>query len=202
MKRKFRVSLSIIAILILLFGGLYFYFNRSISNEEVIEDVIKGYPYKLSKRATNLYKKHFYELKDILEGDSFKKEDYAKKISELFIIDVYTLTNKDNKYDVGGSIFIYPSIRENYELNLKDTLYKYLNNDKKKDRVEVKSVDIVSIEEDIFLINEKEENVYKVNIIWEYKTDKGYDNKGVIIIKEEDKLLHIIEFKGEYERSN
>ena len=108
MKKKFRVTLGIIFVLIISFG-LLFYFSKKDNKEDVVyTDIIENYGYTLSPKATALYKEHFYELKEMLESNSFKKEDYVKKVSMLFIIDLYTLSNKDNKYDVGGTEFIHP----------------------------------------------------------------------------------------------
>ena len=44
----------------------------------------------------------------------------------MFLIDLYNLDNKKNMYDVGGVIFVFPDARENYKLNVSNTLYKYM----------------------------------------------------------------------------
>lgn len=194
MKKKFRVTLGIIFVLIISFG-LLFYFSKKDNKEDVVyTDIIENYGYTLSPKATGLYKEHFYELKEMLESDSFKKEDYVKKVSMLFIIDLYTLSNKDNKYDVGGTEFIHPEFVENYSLKVKDTIYKYLNTEKKKDRVEVKSIKITNFEE--------EEDNYIINLSWKYNKDKEYDNISTIKIIELDNKMYIVEHEGAYESIN
>ncbi len=194
MKKKFRVTLGIIFVLIISFG-LLFYFSKKDNKEDVVyTDIIENYGYTLSPKATALYKEHFYELKEMLESNSFKKEDYVKKVSMLFIIDLYTLSNKDNKYDVGGTEFIHPEFVENYSLKVKDTIYKYLNTEKKKDRVEVKSIKITNFEE--------EEDNYIINLSWKYNKDKEYDNISTIKIIELDNKMYIVEHEGAYESIN
>lgn len=194
MKKKFRVTLGIIFVLIISFG-LLFYFSKKDNKEDVVyTDIIENYGYTLSPKATALYKEHFYELKEMLESNSFKKEDYVKKVSMLFIIDLYTLSNKDNKYDVGGTEFIHPEFIENYSLKVKDTIYKYLNTEKKKDRVEVKSIKITNFEE--------EEDNYIINLSWKYNKDKEYDNISTIKIIELDNKMYIVEHEGAYESIN
>ena len=196
MKKKFTISLSIIFVLIFAFGLLYYYSKKEINHEEEYKDVIEDYDYKLSSNATQLYKTHFYELKDLLESGSFNNEDYAKKVSILFIIDLYTLSNKENKYDVGGVEFIYPDNLENYELKVKDTIYKYISTKSKKDRMEVTSINITNFEYD------EEENNYIIDLKWSYNKDEGYDNNSKITLTSLDKKIYIINHEGVYESIN
>ena len=54
-------------------------------------------------------KTEFDVLKANLESDTIDEEAYALSIAKLFIIDLYTMNNKINKYDIGGIEYVYPS---------------------------------------------------------------------------------------------
>ena len=78
-------------------------------------DTIKGFDYKLEDRDKEIYKTEFKKLKENLEGKSINYEDYAKSIAKMFIIDLYTIDNKINKYDIGGEEFVHHDALENYK---------------------------------------------------------------------------------------
>ena len=99
-------------------------------------DEIKGFNYHLEDRDTALYKKEFQNLKTNLESKEIDYEEYAKSIAKMFIIDLYTIDNKVNKYDIGSLEFVHPDAKENFELNAKDTLYKYVMDNSYNDRTQ------------------------------------------------------------------
>ena len=113
-------------ILIYSVGGIYYIeYVYKDNNEPVVKNLaeIEGYPYSLKSNACKLYKDEFNILKDNLENN-YNEEEYIKSISKLYIIDLYSLKNKINKYDINVD-FIYPDIVSNYRLNIENTLYKY-----------------------------------------------------------------------------
>ncbi len=196
--KKVLLFILIVIFVYALGGIIYIHFNKK---EEVIKisnlDSIEGYNYTLKSNATKLYKDEFNLLKNNLESDEINNEEYVKSIAKLFIIDLYTLSNKINKYDVGGVDFIYPEALDNYKLNVEDTLYKYLedntNGNRNSELPEVSSVTIDTIEETKYKINNEEFNGYKVNLSIGYVKDLGYDNKGELIIIKSDKYYYVVE---------
>ena len=202
MKKTKKVLLICICVLMLLYfvGGIIY---TNIKQKKTIEYKvdnsisIKGYEYVLLDNQTKLYKTEFQTLKENLESDNINYEAYAKSIGKLFIIDLYTLSNKMNMYDVTSQIFVYPEARENYKLNVTNTLYKYLR-DKTNDNTKyelpiVSDVEIVSSEEIKFTISEEEYNGYKLIININYEKDLGYDKVAEVIVIKKDKYIYVVE---------
>lgn len=198
-----RKKLLIIALLLLFIysvGGIYFYFFDNKTQEKIINiNSIESYEYTLKSSATELMKREFNILKENLESTAVNKEDYAVSIAKLFIIDLYTMNNKLNKYDVGGSDYIYKNAVVNYKLSVTDTLYKYLEDNidgkRKQALPEVSSIELVEITESELEIDEKVYFGYKVNLNWEYIADLEYDREAEIIIIEDSNILYIAEKK-------
>ena len=187
MKKKILLFIFII-ILVYAIGGIIFWFlNRK---PEVVRisnlDSISGYNYNLKSNDKELYKSEFKILKKNLESNEINKEEYAKSISKMFIIDLYTLNNKINKYEIGGEQFVYPDAVENFKLNVQNTIYKYLednsNNFRKQELPEVSNVTINNIENIDYTIKDQTFKGYKVKLSWEYVKDLGYDKEGELIL--------------------
>lgn len=198
MKKKILLFIFII-ILVYAIGGIIFWFlNRK---PEVVRisnlDSISGYNYNLKSNDKELYKSEFKILKKNLESNEINKEEYAKSISKMFIIDLYTLNNKINKYEIGGEQFVYPDAVENFKLNVQNTIYKYLednsNNFRKQELPEVSNVTINNIENIDYTIKDQTFKGYKVKLSWEYVKDLGYDKEGELILVIIDKNIYIVE---------
>ena len=152
MRKKRRKKRAIILkfILIFIISGILLYFLlfmiKGKSNSEIAK--IKNYDYVLEKRDTKLMEDNFYQLKDVLESKQIDYEKYAEYLSKLFIIDLYTIKNKDNRYDIGSVEYIYPDHRDNFVLKVADTLYRYVEEkSKRKQKLpEVASIDSKDIE--------------------------------------------------------
>lgn len=200
MKKKYRMLLNIIFILIILFIILLIvfklgsYFKKDATYEVV--DNISEYNYTLDNRDTKLMSKEFNNLKNILKQDEINYEEYAKSISKLFIIDLFTIANKENKYDVGSLEYVYPKVVDNFKLHVEDTLYKYITEDDKEKYPIVKEIVESNIEDTTYTYEKKEYPAYKVTISWHYEKDLGYYTKGELILIKEDNKLYVVQFKG------
>lgn len=198
MKKKILLFIFII-ILVYAIGGIIFWFLNK--KPEVVRisnlDSISGYNYNLKSNDKELYKSEFKILKKNLESNEINKEEYAKSISKMFIIDLYTLNNKINKYEIGGEQFVYPDAVENFKLNVQNTIYKYLednsNNFRKQELPEVSNVTINNIENIDYTIKDQTFKGYKVKLSWEYVKDLGYDKEGELILVTIDKNIYIVE---------
>lgn len=201
MKKKIIAIILCSILLIYFLGGIVYSFIDKDKSETIIEnkigDTIKNYNYILYENDLDIYVTEFKNLKNILENEEIDFKEYAISISKLFLIDLYTLDNKKNKYDVGGTEFIYPDSLENYKLNVEDTLYKYLidnsNNDRTQELPVVKNVELVSIEDTNYIINEVDYEAYKLNLNIEYKKDLEYDKTAEIIAIKKDNYIYIVE---------
>lgn len=201
MKKKYKLGLIMIATLIVLILVITIIFllkgDKKVEKTKVV-DSIDNFSYTLDDRDTKLMKETYNELKDILNKDQIDYEAYAKTLAKLFVIDLFTMNNKINKYDVGSTEYVYPESVDNFKLNVEDTIYKSMedNSDgkRKQDLPEVISVDALNIEEVEFEIKEEKEKVYEVKLTWEYEKDLGYDDNATIKLLNVDDKLYVVEY--------
>jgi hypothetical protein len=205
MKKRKKRRLFIKILLLIIFIAIIGYFGKKLyikfnTNEVSVIDKIDNYNYSLEDRDTALYKEHFNSLKDILNQDDINYENYAKEEANLYIIDLFTLDNKVNKYDDGGIDFVYPDSLDNYKLNVSNTLYKYMedntNKKRKQDLPEVISINDDNVTSNTFTINDVKYNGYKVELSWDYVKDMGYDSKGIVTIIKKDNLLYVVQYES------
>ena len=199
-KLKKRALFIIISIIIcILLYILIFHSSAVISIIKKTETTSK-FDYTLEKRDTDLMKENFKELDKILSEDQINYDKYADVLSKLFIIDLYTIDNKKNMYDVGSLEYVYD--KDNFKINAQNTLYKYIEdeNSRKSGTLPiVKSINIDEKSTGTFDYNDNTYDSYIFNMSWTYEKDLGYDNKGKVeIIKIEDKL-YVVSFNPEVE---
>lgn len=199
MKKKVILFLCILIFVYAAGGTIYYIATREKKDDKPIvtnKDNIKGYDYTLKSNATKLYEDEFKALKANLEGD-INYDEYAVSVAKLFVIDLYTINNKINKYDTGGASFVYPDGRDNYKLNVQDTIYKYVedntNGKRTQNLPEVSSVIIKDSKKDTYKIGDNSFEAYKINLEWSYVQDLGYDKTGEIILIKKDKNIYVVE---------
>ena len=199
-RRKKKAIITLFFIIIMFSVILYFLLFKLKSKDSIAIAEIKNYGYTLEKRDTKLMQDTFYSLNEVLEKSEIDYEKYAEYLSKLFIIDLYTLNNKNSKYDVGGVEYIYSSHRDNYQLKVQDTLYKYLEEKsvRKQKLPIVSEINVSNIENsETYTANEVKYEAYSLNVKWQYEKDLGYDNAGNIILIKVDNMLYIAEFTPE-----
>ncbi len=197
-KKKGKILFIIILIIVLCIGGFFGYtkFYKKNPDEVKIIKKITKYNYKLGDNKSELYKKYFNELEDVLENEEVDYEEYAKVASKLFITDFYTLNNKKSKNDIGGLDFIKDSMKDNFIDQARNTFYRYIKiNSKEQSLPEVSEVTNVSVEKTSFTYSDEtiDENAYKVSITWGYVEDLGYESEANIILVKDDIKLYIVE---------
>ena len=202
MRKRFKYILRIIFILIILTIIILVLLQFKGKNTNAPKykeiDAIKGYNYELEDRDTKLMQDIFKKLKKELNKNSVDYNLYAEYLSELFIIDLFTMNNKDNKYDVGSSEYVLDDVRENYIINVEDTIYKYLvekSNRKEKYPI-VKSITKESLENTEYKFNNETYEAYKVTLNWEYEKDNKYDKKGIVTLIKKDNKLFVVAYEG------
>lgn len=202
MKKKYKVILIIIIILIILLVASIVIFklfnnNGNVENVKVV-DSIDNFGYTLDDRDTELMKTTYNELKEILNKEEIDYEEYAKKIAELFVIDLFTMDNKVNRYDVGSIEYVYPSSIDNFKTNVEDTIYKTMKNNsdgkRKQELPEVSSIKNVSVESSNFSIGEEEYESFVVSLTWNYTRDMDYDDNAKITLIELENKLYVVEY--------
>ena len=200
MRKKYKIGMTLIAILIILVSivGLSKLFLKKDKEskpkiETKIISNIEKYGYTLDDRDTKYMKETFKELESVLNAEEINEEEYAKILSKLFIIDFYTLSNKINKYDVGSLEYILNDKREMFKSKAMDTIYSDIYDNTYMDRVqelpEITKVEIVDFKEEEIEINKETIESYKVTMHFTYKKELGYDKEGTLnLVKNNNKL--------------
>ncbi len=204
MKKKESKKIIIVFVIIgiLLFGFLgYKVYNDFIKNTSVNKKLMSLdlYGYTLSENDSTLYKDNFKELESVLNEKPINYEEYAKLISKLFVIDVFTLDNKLASTDIGGLEFLHKDIKENFSENMGATLYKNvesnLDGKRNQELPKVSNVNVDNILDTKYTYNEKEYDAYIVTLSYEYEKDMGYQNNIKLTIINDNEILYIV--KGE-----
>lgn len=195
MKKGYKIALIVILIMALIGVGIvgyfFFFYEKPVAetpvNEVQITNTIEEYGYNLDDRDTALFKEKFEELKNLLNEENYDVEEYASLISQLFIIDLYTIDNKISRYDVGGLEYVYSEAVSSFQSVVEGSIYKTVENNldgsRTQDLPEVASVTVDSIKETTFTMpDESVVNGYGVNLSWTYVEKLGYDNSATIIL--------------------
>ena len=206
-KKAKRVLVGFLIILVVVLGILAFkdkiFGNTSNGVKEVkVVNKIEKYGYTLKENKPKEYKKMFEELKKILEAKEVDEEAYAKKLSEMFIYDFYSLQDKTAKTDIGGVEFVYGDFLPNFLQNAQNTYYKYVENNIYGNRNQslpvVSDIEVVSVEKQAFAYGDKTDNeAYKVNIKWGYTESEfaTYQKEADIIFIHDDIKLSLVELQ-------
>lgn len=202
MKKKFKVPLIILVILIILIVialviKVVLKDNNS-SNDVKVVDSIDNFSYTLDDRDTKLMKDTYNELKKVLSSSEIDYEEYAKYLSELFVIDLFTMNNKTNRYDVGSTEYVYPDSIDNFKTNVEDTIYKHMENNsngkRKQSLPEVSSILVEEIKTGEYTLLSETYDSYIVNISWSYVKDLGYDESATITLITLNDKLYVVEY--------
>lgn len=202
MKKKYKILLIVIIFLIIVIIAaiIAFKFLKGSEPAEPVKvvDSIDNFDYTLDDRDTELMKNTYNELKTVLSSDEIDYEKYAEILSKLFVIDLFTMDNKVNRYDVGSTEYVYPDSVDNFKTNVEDTIYKSMENNsdgkRRQDLPEVSSIDNTSVETSTFTIGEEEHESFVVNINWSYVSDLGYDDNATITLIELNEKLYVVEY--------
>ena len=205
LKKKVKRLLLLIIIVGLGLGGYYVY--KNIGKKEEVKEIkvinkIDKYGYQLKENKPSKYKNFFEELKEILNEENVNEEDYVKKISEMFIYDFYSLSDKTAKTDIGGTDFVYNEILENFLQNAQDTYYKYVEsnvyNNRKQSLPTVSNITIEKVENTKFEYNNKyDDKAYEVDISWDYTDNQfsSYQKKATLVFIHDGEKLSLVELQ-------
>ena len=178
-KLKRIMLLTLFILLIILVLVIYFKFfkkeQKEIKENKVV-DTIKNYDYHLKEEDSKLTSTLFNELDKVLSDEEINEEEYAKLISQLFVIDFYTLNNKLSNTDIGGIQYIHPDIKDNFIIKAENTVYKYVKSNIYGNRTQELPIITNTIIEDIKVTDYtsktyKDNNSYQIKIKVEYQKD-------------------------------
>lgn len=201
MKKKILIVLLGLIFLYCIGGVVYSVLisQKDNSNNETNTLIkIDGYDYFIDeKRESSLYINEFKNLKDNLESDEINIDEYIKSIAKLYIIDLYSLNSKNNKYDVTSTQYVKEEISENFKLKVSETIYKYIednsDNLRKQELPQVSEVVIKSVDPISYQLNENLLSAYKVNLEWLYEKDLGYDTSANLILINDNDMVSVLE---------
>lgn len=201
---KSIIFVMVVVIVVSLIGIGSYYILLSNDNNEIKDnkksiDEIKVYNLRLNESDSEEFKSEFNNLKTILSKSEIDSEEYALSVAKLFVIDLYTMDSKINKYDVGGLELVLPSFKENYMLNVTNTIYNYLNDNtdgkRNQNLPHVSKVDVIKSDTKEYTINGDNTpyNAYVYNMKITYKYDLGYDSEVEVIVVNKDNFMYVVE---------
>ncbi|MCI7559363.1 MAG: hypothetical protein MSS76_04525 [Clostridium sp.] len=201
-KNKGRGVIVIFIIVgIILFGYLGYRVKNDFfkGSERKKLDSIELYGYTLSKNDTEIYKTYFKELSKVLNEKTIDYTEYAKLISKLFVIDLYTLDNKLASTDIGGLEFLHKYLKDNFKENMGSTLYNFVESNIDGKRTQelpiVKDVNVSDVFETKYTYNKTEYDAYIVSTDITYEKELGYPKSMKLTIIKDNNILYIV--KGE-----
>ena len=196
MKKKYKLMIAIIVVIFIVIAAilLFSFVNNKDEKETVkVVDNISNFGYTLDDRDTDLMKNNYNELKDEIDYES-----YAQTLAKLFVIDLFTMNNKINRYDVGSTEYVYPESLDNFKTNVEDTIYKTIENNsdgkRKQDLPEVSSIELVSSDTNEYVIGEEAYDSFVISLNWNYEYDLGYDKQATITLIQLEKKLYVVEY--------
>lgn len=176
---------------------LFIDFNNPIIEKELSS--FEYYGYKLTSTDTDVFKNAYDELSIVLNQEIVDYEEYAKSISKLFVIDVFTLENKVSSTDIGGLEFVHKDLRDNFKENLGSTLYNSVLSNIDGKRVQklpkVSNVSVDSVTKDKYEYYDVEYDSYVIKCGITYEVDLGYQSSITLTLIRVDNMLYIV--KGE-----
>ena len=203
-KSIWKILLIIILILAVIAGGVFLYFKvfkKSGSIEEAnVQDKIELYDYVLYDNVTDYYKEEFKKLKKMSNDDNLSNDEQAKQVAKLYVIDLFSINYKLNKYEVTSSQYFYSIKQKMHTDKVVDTLYNMVednyNNDRKQELPEVSNVEIINLTKGVYNINDRERESYIVELKIEYVKDLGYDKHAQVIMVIEGDNLSVVNYKA------
>ena len=199
-KRKDWFKGILLIIVLFVIAGLvlygYGYIKRSkndVINSTSVYDSIEKYGYTLNDNATQYYKEQFKELKNI-END----KDVATQVAKLFVIDLYSINYKINKYEVTSMQYFYSDKREMHRQKVLDTIYKYVEDnsydDRKQELPEVKEVIVKEEKEDTYKMGEEKRDSFVVTLGITYVKDLGYDKLAEVTLVKDGNNYSVVSY--------
>lgn len=192
---KINIIFLLIVIVLIPISILFsFVLNKTEKETLEIESKTSKFGYVSYIKDSSYYKEEFNNLIKILDEKEVNKEEYAKSISKLFIIDFYTLNNKVSSSDIGGLQYVHEDLKDNLILNASNTIYKHIMT-KNFEAPIVSKVTIDSVLESKYTYNNKEYQSFEITLEWVYEKDLEYENTSKITLIVEGEQIFIVEKK-------
>lgn len=199
-KRKDWIKGVLLVIVLFIIAGLvlyaYGYFKRTnneVVNTTSVYNTIDKYGYNLNDNVTEYYKQEFEKLKS-LETD----EDIATQVAKLFVIDLYSIDYKINKYEVTSMQYFHSAKREMHRQKVIDTIYSLVQDNSYDDRnqslPEVSEVTVKKVEQKEYKMGEEKVDSYVVTLGISYVKDLGYDKTAEVILAKDGNNYSVVSY--------
>lgn len=190
------VVLFVIAGLVLYGYGYIMRNKNDVVNTTSVFDSIEKYGYSLNDNVTAYYKKEFDALKEIEN-----EKDIASQVAKLFVIDLYSINYKINKYEVTSMQYFYSDKRDMHRQKVLDTIYRYVEDnsygDRNQELPEVSEVIVKSEKEDTYKMGKDgkdKRNAYVVTLGISYVKDLGYDKLAEVILVKDGNNISVVSY--------
>ena len=202
--KKKKIALIIIGVVLVILVTVLvcFFVNKNnkhkpedIVNVTEVSDRIDKYGYSLNKNVTDYYKDEFNKLKNLSN-----EEEIAKQVAKLFVIDLFSMDYKINKYEVTSAQYFYSDKRDMHRNKVMDNLYNLMEDnsygDRKQKLPEVTNVEVSDVKKDNYSLGDKKVDSYVVNLTISYKENLGYDTKGEVILVKDNDNISVVSYKS------
>ena len=182
--------------------ALYFFCPTRILRTAKILKFVKCLLYDVNLPSILNFNSTYIKLYHITSSFA-DEEKYAKKISEMFVYDFFSLADKTSKTDVGGVDFVYSGVLDNFLLNAEDTYYKYIesniygNRDQKLPEVGDITIESVKTEPYTIAGGATDEKAYYVKLNWDYTSEdfNSYQKSAELVFMHNDIRLDLVELQ-------
>ena len=194
-------GLMLAAIIFLIaFVILYIYGYLSRSKDELVNkvnayDTIEKYGYVLNDNVTTYYKDEFQKLKSLED-----EQEIAEQVAKLFVIDLFSIDYKVNKYEVTSAQYYYSDKREMFRNKVIDQLYNFVidnsYDDRKQELPEVKEVTITDTKKDTYKLGDEKRECYVVKVSISYVKNLDYDSKAKIVLVKDNNNMSVVSYEA------
>ena len=193
------IVFSIAGTCLFLYGKLHRKKDEPVNVTKIKETIVK-YGYSLNDNVTKYYDDEFHILKDIAYNEATTEEEIAKQVAKLFVIDLYSMNYKINKYEVTSSQYYYSDKQEMFKNKVVDKLYNLMEDNAYDDRnqklPEVTNVEVDNYKKSTYKMGEEKKDSYEVELTITYKEDMGYDKKGIVtLVKDGENNISVVSYK-------
>ena len=184
-------GIILIAILFAIVGTFIIIYTRLQKKSDApvnvasVKDSIDKYGYTLNDNATAYYQQEFDSLKAMANDSSKTDEDIATQVAKLFVIDLFSINYKVNKYEVTSAQYFYSDKQDMHKQKVIDKLYNLVEDNAYDDRQqklpEVTNVTVNSTTKGTYNMSDtKKVDSYVVDLNITYKEDLGYDTESLV----------------------
>ena len=174
----FKMFFALISLFLIF--GIVFYFYGTLQRKEE--------PVNVSKVENNIPEYNYY----------INDNAYITELAKVFIIDLLSLNNKINKYEVTSSQYFNTAKKDMFINKVVDNFYDYIEdnayNDRKQLLPEVSEVVMDELKTTKYKMGEESVDAYEISANVSYVNDLGYDKKVDVILTKEDNKYSVVAY--------